>query len=408
MINTLYLFTEYYPYGDESMSEHAFIKNEITHLAQKFEKVVVVPTLLIGSAPQVNSFDVDPSLGGMLRDSSKLQIFVYALVNKFFYLEMIAKPVSFWNLARLKRLFYFTGRAGLVRKWLNQRLNHTVFPQRSLFYTFWLTEVTMGLVGGKDIRVISRAHGHDLYEEYYGYIPCYALILKNLHRLYLVSQPAVNYIKNKYPWCSNKLKKHYLGVKKTLRVSKFSKDGLIRIVSCSYLIERKRVELLVRGLRQFVKTYQRPVLWTHFGDGPEFERIQSMASAMKDDLFNYDLKGNTANNDILNFYQKNLIDMFIHLSESEGGVPVAIQEAQAHGIPVIGTNIGGIPEIVSKDVGVLLNENPTPAEISDAINYVVSDKSRFHQMRENSIRNWHENFNEEINLSRFSDEIASL
>ena len=100
--------------------------------------------------------------------------------------------------------------------------------------------------------------------------------------------------------------------------------------------------------------------------------------------------------------------MFIHLSESEGGVPVAIQEAQAHGIPVIGTRIGGIPEIVNKDVGVLLNEHPTPVEIADAIHYIVSDKSCFHRMRKSSVRNWHEKFNEEINLNQFAIEIAFL
>lgn len=407
-MSVLYLFSEYYPYGDESMSEHVFIKNEISYLTKKFDNVIVVPSLLLGSLPPIESFEVDPSLGVLLGNASKLKILAHALINNFFYLEMIARPTSFWNLTKLKRLVYFTGRASLVQKWLKQKLNQTIFPQNTLLYTFWMTEVTLGLVGVKGVRVISRAHGHDLYEEYYGYIPCYAFILKKLHRLYLVSEPAVNYLKDKYHGCSKKLGKCYLGVKRAYRVSDFSKDGLVRIVSCSYLIKRKRVDLIVRGLYQFVKTHQHSLLWSHFGDGPEFERIQSMASNMRDDLFDYNLKGNKANKAILSFYQKNPVDIFIHLSESEGGVPVAIQEAQAHGIPVIGTSIGGIPEIVNKDVGVLLNKNPAPAEIADAIQYIVSDKARFHQMRQSSLRNWNEKFNEEINLNQFANEIAFL
>jgi colanic acid/amylovoran biosynthesis glycosyltransferase len=407
-MRVLYLFSEYYPYGDESMSEHAFINNEIRYLSQKFDKVVVVPSLLLGSLQPVKSFEVDPSLGGIMGNASKLKIVAHALANKFFYREMISKPVSFWNPAKLKRLVYFTGRAGLVKKWLEQKLNQSIFPQNTLFYTFWLTEVTLGLVRVKGVQVISRAHGHDLYEEYYGYIPCFGFILKLLHRLYLVSKPAVNYLTDKYPGCSTKLERRYLGVKKALGVSDFSKDGLVRIVSCSYLIKRKRVDLLVRGLQEFVNTHQRPVLWIHFGDGPEFERIQSMVSNMRDELFNYELKGNTANKDILNYYQNNPVEIFIHLSESEGGVPVAIQEAQAHGIPVIGTSAGGIPEIVNKDVGVLLDENPKPAEIAYAIHYIVSDTARFHRMRENSVRNWRNNFNEEVNFKQFADEIALI
>lgn len=406
-MRALYLFSEYYPYGDGSMSEHAFLKNEIRYLTEKFDKVVVVPSLLLDPPPQEkNSFEVDSSLARILRDASKSKIFVHAITNKFLYREMLSRSVSFWTLTKLKRLIYFTGRAGLVKKWLGKKINQTILPQNTLFYTFWLTEVTLGLCGVKGIRVISRAHGHDLYEEYYGYIPCYDFILTNLHRLYLVSQPAINYLRDKFPGGSKKLEKRYLGVKKALRVSDFSKDGLLRIVSCSYLIKGKRVDLLFLGLRKFVKTYHRPVLWTHFGNGPEFERIQSMASDTRDDFFNYDLKGNTANKDILNFYQNSPVDIFIHLSESEGGVPVAIQEAQAHGIPAIGTRIGGIPEIVNNDVGLLLNKNPTQEEIADAIYYIVSDVSRFHQMRENSVKNWNKNFNETINYNIFADEIS--
>ena len=407
MMNILYLFTEYFPFGDESMSEHAFISNEIKYLTKKFDKVVVVPSLLMGPPPPAKSYEVDSSLGSILGNVSKLKIFVNALANKYFYLEVISRPVSFWNIPKLKRLVYFTGRAGLVKKWLKQKLNQAIFPQNTLFYTFWLTEVTLGLSGVKGLRVISRAHGHDIYEEFHGYIPCYAFILKSLYRLYLISQPAVSYLEDKYPDSSNKLKKCYLGVKKALRVSDFSKDRVIRIISCSYLRKFKRVDLLVKGLHQFVNNHHRKVFWTHFGDGPEFEPIQSMASSTRNDLFDYDLKGNTANADILTFYQNNPVDIFIHVSESEG-LPVSIMEAQAHGIPVIGTSVGGIPEIVNNDVGVLVNENPTPAEIADAIHYIVSDTSRFHLMKENSVRNWHDNFNEEINLRQFADEIAFL
>ena len=110
----------------------------------------------------------------------------------------------------------------------------------------------------------------------------------------------------------------------------------------------------------------------------------------------------------MNYYQNNPVDIFIHLSELEGGVPVAIQEAQAHGIPVIGTNVGGIPEIVSQRVGSLLSEDPTEEEIADAIHHIISDKNRFMQFRKNSVENWKENFNEKKNYDNFSSELINL
>ena len=96
------------------------------------------------------------------------------------------------------------------------------------------------------------------------------------------------------------------------------------------------------------------------------------------------------------------------MSESEGGVPVAIQEAQAQGIPTIGTNAGGIPEIVNDDVGVLLKANPEPEEIADAINYIISDQERFMQMRKNSVLNWNDKFNADKNYELFINGLIEL
>ena len=47
------------------------------------------------------------------------------------------------------------------------------------------------------------------------------------------------------------------------------------------------------------------------------------------------------------------IDVFILPSLTEG-TPNAIIEAMAHGKPVVGTNVGGIPDLVTEDVGFLV------------------------------------------------------
>lgn len=46
--------------------------------------------------------------------------------------------------------------------------------------------------------------------------------------------------------------------------------------------------------------------------------------------------------------------MFIHLTETEGGVPVCISEATSFGIAVIGTDVCGVPEIVNNQTGFLI------------------------------------------------------
>jgi glycosyltransferase involved in cell wall biosynthesis len=54
------------------------------------------------------------------------------------------------------------------------------------------------------------------------------------------------------------------------------------------------------------------------------------------------------------------IDVFVLPSLTEG-TPNALIEAMAHGRPVIATNVGGIADIVSKDVGILIEPEDTPA-----------------------------------------------
>ena len=57
----------------------------------------------------------------------------------------------------------------------------------------------------------------------------------------------------------------------------------------------------------------------------------------------YDLKSEILNEEVIRFYQQNHVDLFLLTSEYEG-IPVAIMEAMAAGIPVMATNAGGIAE----------------------------------------------------------------
>lgn len=286
------------------------------------------------------------------------------------------KNTLFWNNYRLRRLIYYFARQALVKKWFNKLSNAEIKFRSSPFlvYTYWNNEITTGLLGCKpqlqNTRFISRAHGHDLYEDYWHYLPCQEYNIKNLDRLFLVSQQAMTYINAKYPEFRNNVILSHLGVKEAIKPAERSKDGILRIVSCSYVVKLKRVELIIESLAEYAGKYQKKLEWTHFGDGDQMERIQALAETCSPDWFSFSLKGFVKNQEVLKYYQDNPVDLFIHLSESEGGVPVAIQEAQAHGIPVIAANVGGVAEIVNSETGELLAFNPNINEVVAAINRV--------------------------------------
>jgi len=111
--------------------------------------------------------------------------------------------------------------------------------------------------------------------------------------------------------------------------------------------------------------------------------------------------------EVINHYLQKSIDVFLSLSESEGGTPVSMMEAQSFGVPVIATNVGGVGEIViDKKTGFLLGDNPTETEFVEKVGIFINDKTILSRMKKDSFENWNENFNAEKNYRKFVLEIS--
>lgn len=88
-------------------------------------------------------------------------------------------------------------------------------------------------------------------------------------------------------------------------------------------------------------------LYVALGDGPLLKNIEELVVSFGLEE-NVRLPGNVQNvNDYLQ-----VADIFVHSSKGEG-CSNAILEAMATGLPVVATNTGGTPEIVTSDVGFL-------------------------------------------------------
>jgi glycosyltransferase involved in cell wall biosynthesis len=148
--------------------------------------------------------------------------------------------------------------------------------------------------------------------------------------------------------------------------------------------------------------------WIHIGDGPLKASLEKLAATLLPDNIQYKFVGYLPNSGVIEYYKNNPIDVFINVSESEGGNPVSIMEAQSCGIPVIASAVGGNKEIISDKVGILLSPNPSPEEIARAVLDFIEDPSLFKERKINSKINWKENYNAEKNFSDFSQEIAAI
>lgn len=72
------------------------------------------------------------------------------------------------------------------------------------------------------------------------------------------------------------------------------------------------------------------------------------------------------------------LDLFVLASDTEG-LSNAILEAQACGLPVVATNVGGNPDLVDADCGVLVAPRD-PAALADAMARLLRDRARMERM----------------------------
>ena len=113
----------------------------------------------------------------------------------------------------------------------------------------------------------------------------------------------------------------------------------------------KRLELLIEALGMLAAEHpELHVVWNHLGDGPLRELAEAAATSALAGRMEFTFRGQLTNSAVLDFYRRNPVDVFANVSASEG-VPVSIMEAQACGIPVVATAVGGTPEIVSDRIG---------------------------------------------------------
>ena len=257
------------------------------------------------------------------------------------------------------------------------------------------------------IKVVSRFHGIDLYNERCAGLrqPFKTLMAEELDALLFACRAGRDYFEKNW---GRKGSVHYLGTKKR-NIIEENPDSFI-IVSCSNLIPLKRVELIISALGELPDDIK--VRWHHYGDGPCRAELERQAEAVLGRKTNveYFFEGFTENEKLIETYSEIRPWLFITASSSEGGAPVSIQEAFSLGIPCVGTAVGGIPELITDNHnGFLLSPEPDAKSIADALErfYRLSGEQR-KAFRKNARETWSRSFDAEHNAASFSRKLLEL
>ena len=251
------------------------------------------------------------------------------------------------------------------------------------------------------VRFFTRMHGFDLFAERSpdGWPPFRSYQLAHADRAFVASQAGVDYLLKQYPGHQEKFHLARLGTRDH-GPAPWSSATVLRVMSCSNLVPLKRVDLLVEALQQ-VKS---PVEWTHVGDGPERGQIERSITGLPSNV-RATLLGSLPNTRLIEHYKQRSIDLFVHLSETEGGVPVALQEAASFGIPLLACDSGGVREIVDERTGVLLSHQASAAEIARQIDAHSTSTRNTSIFREGVRASWSERFRAEQAFGTFAEQL---
>ncbi len=145
-----------------------------------------------------------------------------------------------------------------------------------------------------------------------------------------------------------------------------SKDKKV-ILHVSNFRKIKRIDDIIEAFKEIKKAV--PSKLVLVGDGPEKMSIRTKVrdcGISKDVIFLKPCK------DIEEFYS--IADLFVLASEREG-CPLSILEAMSSRVPVIATNVGGIPEIVeNREEGFLVNLGDIEGVADKSIEILTNDR----------------------------------
>jgi glycosyltransferase involved in cell wall biosynthesis len=388
----LVIITREYPYGNSE----TFLESEIPVLSRYFNKIFIYPSTSHGPRRDLPlNVEVDDLI---CRDySNKAKWILRTLFSKHTFQFLWENRKRIRRFYQLKAIFKYCTSFTIYKKKafiISNRHN-------CLIYSYWYNVFVDSYCSHSKIlkkKIVTRVHGGDLYEERapIGYFLGRRRSVYKVQQIFSISRNGETYLLDKYPQA--KVSTSRLGVNAPKILNQPSEPNFLSLISVSNLIEIKNVLLIAEAIVDFSKNHSTFIIkWHHFGDGPLWNKINLYVSSLNIPNLIITLHGRKTNAEVLSFYEKNPVDLFINLSFSEG-IPVSIMEAISYGIPVLATNVGGVREIVNGINGELVSPFDSKEYISVMLATLTSRKLDRLEIK----KDWEQHFSSEINYTDFS------
>ncbi len=402
----LLLITSGFPYGE---SERSFIAAEFAEMQKHFNINILAVT---------KTAEIKYPLPAVKR----IEHAAMPGLNETSFIELVKIALLPAVRTEIKKAMYHS-RANIVKKrtgqiiaawyqssWIEPIIKKIVDEDKiDLIYTYWCRPFTLAALHIKEsfsgLKVVTRFHGIDLFNERIegNWQPFREYISAHCDRLIFVAEASKEYFLKQWKATDpEKYKLAYLGCP-SYGLLPIKETASLIIVSCANAVALKRIDLIIEALALLPEEIE--VRWFHFGDGTELESLKKKSNLQLTERKNIMFKfmGFMPNAKLIEEYKEIAPQLMITTSSSEGGVPVSLQEAFSMGIPAIGTDIGGISEIIKDGhTGYLLPASPSAEQVSEAIiKYSELPLAQKQAMSQAAYTLWQEKFDAQRNAESF-------
>lgn len=207
----------------------------------------------------------------------------------------------------------------------------------------------------------------------------------------------------------NKIKVLYMGIfipKKLPEINQ--KPQKIFVITCpANFVPKKGHKFLIEACSLLVKRGLRDFQCLLIGDGPIKDSLRDYAVSLEVEHI-VKFLGLLPHENLLKMYENGEVNVVVLPSiitddgEKEG-IPVALMEAMAYGIPVISTNTGGIPELL-EGAGIIVSEKDS-VSLANAIEKCIIDREYAYKLGLLGREKVMSEFNIEKNVKKLIEEM---
>jgi len=180
-----------------------------------------------------------------------------------------------------------------------------------------------------------------------------------------------------------------------------SNKSAFRIGTLGRMVEKKGMDVLIRAVAALRDKHYAVELHIA-GDGPlrmELEQLVQELGLQNMVVF----EGGLSHQDVAGWMQD--LDAFVLACKKDSngdmdGIPVVLMEAMSQSVPVISTNLSGIPELVIHQLTGLLAKPDNPADLASQLDVLIASESLADKLTTDAQAHVRNEFSQDVNIGR--------